>query len=477
MKTFITITFCLFFASSVTPQTTFKYLYSSPLDEISKSLIEDNEGNIYFAVHNYNYALIIKLDFEGLFLDSISIYNPEGTCNLEELIKIDDNHFVALGDWTSDSTSELWYVKVDNNLQIIEDKKLNSNGWYLFELHHLINHNGNIVFTAQYNVSPVSEKDVCMYEITKEGDLIRNMFFYTTFIYNSAYSFLQDIHDSTYKVFAKSPLNNRVECTLNKVDTNFYTIDHSSALSDHINNNTTARWMNDSTYLLAGKWHFSGTNEWDLEILKMTRTDSIISNAYFGKQDTVDWPATYESLDFISPNNIFLAGSSNSNWFPFQNEPSWIMLNILDSNLNLKNQQFYGGDAFYIVNAVLATQDSGCLISCSRYDYLTQYEENDIYILKVNQDGLLVSTPENPVINTKTCYVYPNPGNDLLNINSPIDRLQIQLYDITGNKVCDAGISSGTNSFNASSLPAGIYLYRITDQKRKTVQSGKWIKR
>jgi hypothetical protein len=476
MKTIIIITFCLLLTSVVIPQSTFNYLYSSPLNEISKSLIEDDDGNIYIAVKNYNYALIIKLDFEGSFLDSISIYNHEGTCNLEELIKIDDTHFVALGDWTSDTTSELWYVKLDNDLQIIDDKKLNSNGWYLFELHHIINHNGNIVFTAQYNVTSGSEKDVCMYEITENGTLIRNMFFNTTFIYNAVYSFLQDIHDSTYKVFAKSPLNNRVQCTLNIVDTNFYTIDHSSALSDHINNNTSARWMNDSTYLLAGKWYFSSTDEWDLEILKMTRTDSILSNAYFGKQDTIDWPATYESLDFISPNNIFLAGSSNSNWFPFQNEPSWIMLNVLDSNLNLKNQKFYGGDAFYIINAILATQDSGCLISCSRYDYLTQNEENDVYILKVNKDGLLVSTPENPIINTKTCYIYPNPGNDLLNINSPLDQLHIQLFNLTGILECAAELSVGTNSISVSNLPAGIYLYRIFDQNNRIIQSGEWIK-
>jgi hypothetical protein len=315
-----------------------------------------------------------------------------------------------------------------------------------------------------------------MYEITKEGDLIRSKFFYTTFIYNAAYSLLQDMHDSTYKVFAKSPLNNRVQCTLNIVDTNFNTIKHSNGLNSHINNNTSARWINDSTYLLAGKWLFLSNGEWDLEILKIARTDSILSNAYFGKQDTIDWPATYESLDFISPNNVFLAGSSNSYSFPFQNEPSWIMLNILDLNLNLKNQRFYGGDAFYLVNAILATQDSGCVLSCSRYDYLIQNEENDVYILKVNQDGLLVSTPENPIINTKAHYIYPNPGGDLLNINSPLDRLKVQLINLIGRMECEVELSVGTNSISVSCLPAGVYLYRIMDKYQQIIQSGKWIK-
>jgi hypothetical protein len=479
MKTFIIIIFCFLFASSVIPQSTFKYLYSSPLNEISKSLFEDNDGNIYFAVKNYNYALIIKLDYEGLFLDSISIYNPEGSCNLEELIKIDDDHFVALGNWKSDTISELWYVLFDINLEIESDKRLDSYGLYIFDFQHIINHNGNIVFIADY-MPPQSDVDVCMYEITTEGQVLRSTFFNTIYEFNSANSLLENNYDSIYKVFTTrplGPLSSRMPCFINLVDSNFNLLDYSLVHNLFINSRASAKWVNDSTYLLAGKWYVPYVEEWDIGILQVNREDSVLLSASFGKPDTVDWAGNYKCLDFISNNNIFFVGSSNTYTYPFQIEPSWIMVNILDSNLNLKSQQFYGGDASYFVNSILATQDSGCLISCSRYDYLTQHEENDVYILKVNQDGLLVSTPENPVINTKTCYIFPNPGNDLLNINSPKDGLQIQLFNVTGKRVGEVGISSGTNSISVSSLAPGIYFYQITDQKRENIQTGKWIKR
>jgi hypothetical protein len=317
-----------------------------------------------------------------------------------------------------------------------------------------------------------------MYEITKDGDLVRNMFFNTTSTFNIASSLLENSYDRSYKIFSTgslSPPSSKMPVFINVVDTNFNLLENFIIHYPNINTNTTAKWINDSTYLLAGKWLVYTEGEWDLGILKVTKDDSVLLSASFGKPDTVDWSANYECLDFTSNDNIFFAGTSNS-YYPFQNEPSWIMLNILDSDLNLKNQRFYGGDAFYLVNAILATQDGGCMLSCSRYDYLTQNEEYDIFILKVNQEGLLVSTPENPIINVNPCYIYPNPGSELLNINSPLDQIQIQLFNLTGIMECESDLSVGTNSISVSNLHSGIYLYRIFDQNYRIIQSGKWIK-
>jgi len=473
MKIYISLIFYFFSLSFSFSQSTFQYMYKSPLEELSKSLMEDELGNIYFPVDNSLYGLIIKLDHEGSFVDSIQIINPEGICSLSELIKIDQDHFVALGYWSCDSTSELWYVLFNNNLQVLDDKRLNSDGYKIFDFRHIINHKGNIVFLALY-MAPQTYYKECIYEITSDGTIVRNRFF-NSFSFNEGFTLLENSPIFSYKVFSFFPLGSKGFSFLNVLDTNFNVIDTVS-FNEYINDLNTAKWINESTYLLTGKMYTFNSEEWDMGILKVSSTDSILSSAYFGKTDTVEWPGIYKNLDFISLDNIFYAGSSNSYMFPFQNEPSWIMLNIIDSDLNLKNQRFYGGDAFYLVNAILATQDSGCVLSCSRYDYLTQNEEFDIYILKVNQDGLLVSTPENPIINTNTCHLHPNPGNETLNVNSPIDRLQLQLFDLTGRLECEAELSTGTNSMYVSGLPRGIYLYRILDKKNQTVQSGKWMK-
>jgi hypothetical protein len=478
MKIICNIIFCLFSLASTYCQSTFEYLYSSPFDDLSVSLSEDGEGNIYFPVIHHEHALIIKLDFEGYFLDSLSIYNQDGTCSLEYLIKLDSDQFVALGNWTTDTIAQLWYVRFNNNFDILDDKKIYSNNWFITDFQCIINHNDNIVLTANY-FRPQSEADVCMYEITLEGDFIRNRFFNSMSIFNIATALLENNEDSTYKVISTIPLEpifGRLNCFINKVDTNFDLIDCDLIHDPNIKTRASAKWINDSTYLIAGKWFLLERDEWDIGIIMVNKSDSVLSTASFGKPDTSDWPGNYKCLDFISSDNIFFTGSTNSYTPHFQNEPSWIMVNILDSDLNLKNQQLFGGDAYYLVNTVLATQDSGCVLACTRYDYLTQDEESDVYILKVNKDGLLVSTPENPIINNNICYIYPNPGNEILNVNSPMNWLKIQLFDLTGRIECSAELVTGTNSIPVSGLPSGIYLYRIIDHNQRRIQSGKWIK-
>jgi len=197
---------------------------------------------------------------------------------------------------------------------------------------------------------------------------------------------------------------------------------------------------------------------------------------YFEVDDTVEWPGLFKSLDFISTDNIFYGGSFNTYAYPWQVEPSWIMLNILDSDLNLKAQHYYGGDASYTVNAILATSDSGCIMACSRYDYLTQYNEFDVYILKVNKDGLLVSVLENPIINSSACELYPNPGKETLYLVSKLDDLHIELFDVNGKLKFNLQLESGSNKLDVCNLPGGIYLYRVFDKKKHQVQTGKWLK-
>jgi hypothetical protein len=468
--------FCLLL-SIANAQSTYDYFYSSPLDEISRSLMEDSEGNIYFSVENWEYGLIIKLNNDGKFIDSVRIDNPDGTCNLAELIFINDDYFVVLGHWSSGSDNYLWFVKFDYDLQVIEDEKLDSEGWIVSDFKHIFNHNGNIVFVALYWMDFTSMED-CIYEITVNGSIIRKVFFDQPSDHNQAFSIIENGLDFTYKVFTRVPLPTRfLVSSFSIIDSNFNVIsqdDFGNAIFTH----NSAKWIDDSTYLITGKRYLNieDEDEWDAGILKVSINDSILSSRYFAAPDTVEWPGLFKSLDFISTDNIFYGGSYHTYWYPWQVEPSWIMLNILDSDLNLKAQHYYGGDASYTVNAIQATSDSGCVMACSRYDYLSQYNEFDVYILKVNKDGLLVSVPENPIINSYACELYPNPGKEILNIESKLNDLQIELFDVNGKLKFNLELESGSNKLNVSNLPGGIYLYRVFDKKKHQVQSGKWLK-
>jgi hypothetical protein len=438
--------------------------------------MEDNDGNIYFTVENWQHGLIVKLDGDGQFLDSVRIENPTGTCNLAELIYINEDYFVVLGHWSSGSEKYIWYVKFDFNLQVIEDKKLDSEGWEVSDFKHIINNKGNIVFVALYTLTGLT-LEVCIYEITIDGMIVRNVFFDQPSGFNQAFSLLENTFDYTYKVYTRVPLPTRLLNSFSILDSNFNILSQ-DYLDDSIYTHNTAKWIDDSTYLITGKrFRFVGDeDEWDAGILKVTRTDSILSTHYFAAEDTVEWPGLFKSLDFISTDNIFYGGSYNTYAYPWQMEPSWIMLNILDSDLNLKAQHYYGGDASYTVNAILATSDSGCVMACSRYDYLTQYNEFDVYILKVNKDGLLVTVPDDPVISQSFIDLYPNPGKDNLYIESKLDGIFIEFINVNAQPQLKLQLESGRNVLNVSQIPAGIYLYRAFDKKNHLIQTGRWLK-
>jgi len=461
-------------------QSTFQYLYSTPYDEICRSLIEDNQGNLFFSSENFQNAVITKIDGQGNFIDSVCILNPNGTCNLSELIKTEDGNFVAFGNWSYDSTSSLWFVKLNYDLKVIDDKKLDSKGRFIFSFHHIINSKGNIILSALY-LKTDNEMDVCIFEISADGQILKDKYFIGPATYNNAYSLLEDRFDNTYKIFAKSELN-RMPCYCNIIDTNFNIISTHLFPSLYVETPVTAKWISNSEYILGGKNLNIDYDDWNLGIHKIDRTDSLLTSSYFGSPDTNEWNGLYQSVDFISNNQIYFAGTKNSNLYPFQADPSWIMLNILDSNLNLKSQHFYGGDAYYLVNAVLATQDSGCVLSCSRYDYHTQSSEYDIYILKVNKEGLLTSTSELPKISVNEFIIYPNPARDQVTVRYPDifnqrDR-EVIIWNALGTEVKRLYRPPGQEEvpIDISGFPSGLYIAVLQSEEKK-IAAAKFVVR
>jgi len=112
----------------------------------------------------------------------------------------------------------------------------------------------------------------------------------------------------------------------------------------------------------------------------------------------------------------------------------------------------------------------------NRYDDETQVLERDIYIAKVNTDGLIVWTQE-ILINKQETTVYPNPGTNQLIIKTSGNLMDFELKNITGQLIINKRIENNYKTINTESLRSGIYLYRIIDKKNKTIETGKWIKK
>jgi hypothetical protein len=257
------------------------------------------------------------------------------------------------------------------------------------------------------------------------------------------------------------------------------------SLPDDIRLNNSAINLTDSTYLLSGRQSvFIAPPSVDEErsvLYKMAFPNQPIKSfKYHMGTDTLSFPAG-NSIDTTCTGEIYFSGTANviPIQAPFQHDPSWIFLSKLDRDLNPIWTKLYGGDMFYQVYTVKATHDGGAIMACITYDYLTQDHEHDILIMKVNEDGLIVGTGnELPKISVQDAIVYPNPGNENLNIQSgpQINGALFELFDMNGNLVLTTTLDERLETISTIKLSTGTYPYRITFDN-KIVGSGKWVKK
>ena len=130
---------------------------------------------------------------------------------------------------------------------------------------------------------------------------------------------------------------------------------------------------------------------------------------------------------------------------------------------------------YYMVWSILATTDGGCIIGASTNDYTIQGEQRDIYILKVDSNGIITGINSDPPSKKQGTRIYPNPGTELINIETTLNSSIVYFYDLTGREICAQSLVSGNNPVNVQKLKSGLYIYKIL-QNSEVRECGKWIK-
>lgn len=458
-------------------QSSYEFIIEGVQDQFPGSLLEDDSGNVIFTVNNYQYAEIYKINYEGDFNDSIRILNPEnGRCEFFTLLKISDSTFMAFGKYNDEFVNNLWIVSFDFNLNIINDFKMPVEGdvspLYTYAI---VNNKGNVVLAVTYTDTGLLDTEFFFLEITKDCRVIKEKFHDPSGNWLKLIFDLIQLNPIEYRIVKYGRIE-KGDLTYIDLDTNFNIISenllpyitHPLSYSSIIATNT--------KIVYSGRINVSNATEgYEMALISTDYNNILIDSAHFGKTDTVDLPGFHNNLDFTTDNLIYYGGSSNLFIYnPYYSSiPSWIMLNKLDTNLNIIWQKYYGGDACYNLWTLLATQDGGCVMAGTRYDYQTQNQERDVYILKVNEDGLITWVQNIPKV-TKDILIYPNPGSDYIKISSIKDDLIFHLTGISGISVLEKSFDKSVQ-INTQSLKPGIYLYSIL-QKNKLVKSGKWVK-
>lgn len=99
---------------------------------------------------------------------------------------------------------------------------------------------------------------------------------------------------------------------------------------------------------------------------------------------------------------------------------------------------------------------------------------DSLFLYPSASSSCIVSVPKQ-INQLDDIFVYPNPTNssvyiEHLNFKTGV----VKLYNLTGNEVLRANITSNTTQLDISRFPLGIYFYQITNQNKS--YSGKLIK-
>lgn len=101
---------------------------------------------------------------------------------------------------------------------------------------------------------------------------------------------------------------------------------------------------------------------------------------------------------------------------------------------------------------------------CSIYSYIVEGQNKvaiDDITITYTIGGVNCFLGEEELEETLDYSVYPNPVNDILNVNISESNTSIKIYDIVGKEVVGMDLVNGKNQLNIENLKSGVYFYSI----------------
>ena len=242
-------------------------------------------------------------------------------------------------------------------------------------------------------------------------------------------------------------------------------------------NRNNSRWISNEQFLLTGflTWDLP-TDYYNIGALVLDTTYKLIHKNDYGKVDTSEAPSWPKNINYRYSSDIYIGGIySYGAWFEFGYKNSWFALNHVDTTLKIGWQKYYGGDKNYELCGLLATKDSGCLMYGDTYDWQNNAYGRNIYAIKVNKQGLLLSSINPQPEIAGEVIIFPNPGTDRLYVRTMLNSTTLLLYDLMGECVLSKNIQPGIDQVFVGNLYSGMYFYQIW-QGNRIIETGKWIK-
>ncbi len=239
-------------------------------------------------------------------------------------------------------------------------------------------------------------------------------------------------------------------------------------------------FINDSSLILTGyRDGFSLDNNCMLAYKFDNNMNVLDSLQVYSNADTITYPGWGQSvlsmdtcIWVVAIHNL----DPNTLW---QSTPTWIQLSRINSDFELTDQFYYGGDGSYNPFDIIQTSDGGIMVTGNYFNpkAIPLVFQRDPFVLKVNSEGLIVNVdnPEKPI--AQEAIVLPNPGNEFLQVKLAVQHksADFQLFDINGRLILEEHLQADMQRIATGTLKRGTYIYRITASNR-VIGSGKWVK-
>lgn len=488
---FFAICFAVFIGSNpIQAQNTFEIYVGSQQQEYAFNFVLDDENNYVGIVIKTYPVSAMRLSYLYKISetrDTVSklFSKPDTILTLRDIIiasKSPIEYLVTGTGYQKDSSSFFWYsyfARVDANLNIIWEKT--------YQLHDVHDYSSIPFYPNLLKLTDGGFLHACyleprlkmfLFKISDEGDSLAYRLYEgdssgmvqdLTYNYDSTAYWLHT-HFAHYDPSGPESQCITIDFNLQQIEVVYYP----RWLGDHL----AAKFLPDRNLVVGSRYWGHTLNPAStlhyIMAYKLGIDFNVLDSCYI--TDPVPTTRTgSRALDFYTPDNIYMCGEDDAALSTYPTSYNHIAIARMDQNLNLISEKYVGGDANYASASVVASPDGGVLLTCTRYDYLTQYNERDVYILKLDSSDFTVGNIEHKTPNILNAIVYPNPGSDVINIRTSLKNTHFELYDLQGQLVLEEQINNLITPINVQQLPPGVYAWKILDET--TVhETGKWIK-
>lgn len=412
---------------------------------------------------NVLYKSDFNLEFnDSLFLDEVGDYDVL----VKGFLKVDSQGLLFWGKAMHKITQDeqlclLWF---DENLNLVNSSILGSEDSMEVISDAIMRNNGNLLFVGSTSFESLQGNYV-LWEFDENINQVKKVIFVETVAYMPTVIEIPGTN--------KFHLCAGFETFQFDSDLNFEVL-YNFPANINIHPQNQNKLINDFEYIKTGLFISAPIpgSPWEMDMaLTLMDENANVGESYtFGIPDSIDTPG---KLDFISTDTIYFGGTRNLTNNPVQD--SWVSLFTTNLQGEVLEHQFWGGGGQYQFSDLKALPHGGFLLAITRWDYLSfpDAKTRDIRLITENYGNPVTGKPHN-AFRKGDFQLYPNPGNNIIQIEAVGYGLHFRLFNIHSKLVLEVDFDK-TAEIVTNGLPTGMYLYEITNGK-KLLQTGKWVK-